>query len=72
MPKIKFLCQGIQKLSPDRQTHRQYENITFPHTQSVMSHNILPDSVFFDDQVHHMLSPVAECAPAVFPGNIHE
>ena len=39
---MKFLCQGIQKLLPiqirtqtDRQTHRQYENITFPHTRAV-------------------------------------
>ena len=31
---MKFLCQSIQKLQPE-QTDKQYENITFPHTQTV-------------------------------------
>ena len=32
IPKMKFLCQGIQKLHPE-QTHtdRQYENTIFSH-----------------------------------------
>ena len=42
IPKMKFLCQSIQKVSPkwtDRetaiQTHRPSEIITFPHTRAV-------------------------------------
>ena len=35
MPKLKFLCWDIQKLYPER-THRQYENITFPHMRAVI------------------------------------